>query len=128
MHAVKLSATVQQLLRCPICKATIEVRDGQYQCHNPTCHALFPILNGIPILIDESSSVFSIDDFVHQRNTFFELSWNNSLKQTTRRFVRALTGNMSRNIKGKENYRKFVDLLLCHTGDPKLLVIGGSIV
>jgi SAM-dependent methyltransferase len=119
---VKVSDTVQQLLRCPICKAELESRSEHYRCKNSDCNFLFPIISGIPILIDENCSVFSIDDFVSQRNTTFYFS-QNKLEQAVRRFV----PEISRNIKGKENYDKLAKLLLSRSSTPRVLVIGGSI-
>jgi len=63
-YCVKLSEPVQKMLSCPICKAKLELYDKYYQCKNLQCNFLFPIINGIPILIDNNSSVFCIDDFV----------------------------------------------------------------
>src|SRR5437868_14962518 len=99
---IKLSEAVQQSLRCPSCKAKLELRsEKQYQCENPECGFLFPIINGIPILIDEDRSIFSIDDFVNQRNTTFYFS-ENKCERAVRRFVPQII----RNIKGRENYSK----------------------
>ena len=71
-YCVKLSEPVQKMLRCPICKAKLELHDEYYQCQNSECNFLFPIINGIPILIDDDSSIFSINDFVYGlNNTFF---------------------------------------------------------
>ncbi len=120
---IKLSVTVQQLLCCPICKAKLQMHGEQYQCKNLECSFLFPIINGIPILIDGDNSVFSLDDFVNQRNTTFYLS-QTKFEQAVRRFV----PDISRNIKGKENFNKLVKLLLGQSSTPKVLVIGGSIL
>jgi len=119
---IKLSEAVQQSLRCPICKAKLELRsEKQYQCENPECSFLFPIINGIPILIDEDKSIFSIDDFVNQRNTYFS---ENKWEQAVRRFVPRISGN----IKGRENYSNFGKLLLDRSSIPNVLAIGASIV
>ncbi len=119
---IKLSEAVQQSLRCPICKAKLELRsEKQYQCENPECSFLFPIINGIPILIDEDKSIFSIDDFVNQRNTYFS---ENKWERAVRRFVPKINGN----IKGRENYSKFGKLLLDRSSIPNVLAIGASIV
>src|SRR6266571_4073980 len=120
---IKLSEAVQQLLLCPICKAKLALYDEQYQCENPECNFLFPIINGIPILIDENRSVFSIDDFVNHHNTTFYSS-QNKLEQVVRRFIPA----GSRNIKGRENYKKLAKLLLGQSSTPKVLVIGASVL
>lgn len=120
---IKLSETVQQMLRCPICKARLVLYDEHYQCKNSVCNFLFPIINGIPILIDEDNSVFSIDDFINQHNSTF-FSSQTKLEQTVKRFLPDIT----RNIKGRENFNKLAKLLLDQSSNPKVLVIGGSIL
>jgi SAM-dependent methyltransferase len=120
---VKLSETVQQMLRCPICKARLVSHDEHYQCKNSECNFLFPIINGIPILIDEDNSVFSLDDFINQNNSTF-FSSQTKLVQTVNRFL----PDILRNIKGRENYNKLTKLLLGRSSTPKVLVIGGSIL
>src|SRR2546425_3309936 len=98
---IKLSETVQQMLCCPICKARLVLYDEHYQCKNSGCNFFFPIINGIPILIDEDNSVFSIDDFINQHNSTF-FSSQTKLVQTVNRFL----PDIFRNIKGRENYNK----------------------
>ncbi len=123
LSEIKLSETVQQMLRCPICKASLELAGEQYRCQNLECNFLFPIINGIPILIDEDCSLFSIDDFVNQRGaTYF--SSQAGFEQTIKRFI----PDISRNIKGRQNFNKLAKLLLDQSSAPKVLVIGGSIL
>ena len=121
---IKLSQASQQSLRCPICKANLELRnEKQYQCENPACGVLFPIMNGIPILIDEDNSIFSFDDFVNPRNTLFFLSENKYAQAVSR-----LIPGIGRNIKGRENYHKLAKLLLNRSNTPKIFAIGASIL
>jgi len=117
----KISETAQQLLRCPKCKSTLEDYSTQYQC--TACNLFFPIVGSIPILIDEEQSIFSLDDFVHQRKTTF-YSAQNTLKQTAKR----LLPDISKNITGRKNYRRFTSLLLDQSSTPRVLIIGGSIL
>src|SRR5438876_5963516 len=122
-YCVKLSEPVQKMLRCPICKAKLELHDEYYQCQNSECNILFPIINDIPILIDDDSSIFSINDFINQHDTTFYLH-QNKLEQVVARFV----PKIDRNIKGRQNYNKLTKLLLSQSSAPKVLVIGGSIL
>ncbi len=122
-YCVKLSEPVQKMLRCPICKAKLELHDEYYQCQNFECNILFPIINDIPILIDDDSSIFSINDFINQHDTTFYLH-QNKLEQVVARFV----PKIDRNIKGRQNYNKLTKLLLSQSSAPKVLVIGGSIL
>jgi SAM-dependent methyltransferase/uncharacterized protein YbaR (Trm112 family) len=121
---IKPSEAVQQSLHCPICKAKLELRsEKQYRCENTECSFLFPIINGIPILIDEDKSIFSIDDFINQRNTTFYFS-ENKYERVVNRFI----PQISRNIKGRENYSKLAKLLLDRSSIPNVLAIGASIL
>ena len=120
---VKLSETVQRMLRCPICGAKLELCDEHYHCKNLQCNFLFPIISSIPILIDDNSSVFCIEDFVNHRTTTF-FSSQTKLEETVKRFF----PDISRNIKSRDNLHKLAKLLLEQSSTPKVLVIGGSIL
>jgi SAM-dependent methyltransferase len=96
--------------------------DCQFKCINAQCKACFPIVDGIPILINESSSLFSISDFNNRQDTFFRpLS-------KVERFVLSLSPKISVSVKTKTNYEKFSELLHTQTENPKVLVIGGGIL
>jgi uncharacterized protein YbaR (Trm112 family) len=68
---IRLSQNVQELLCCPICHAKLKQTASHFECIAPECAAQFPVVNGIPVLINERSSVFTFDDFVSHRKTFF---------------------------------------------------------
>jgi len=123
---IRLSAPVQQLLRCPACKSSLELVDQERQlrCLNAACGVSIPIVNGIPCLINENASVFSVDDFVQQKDTFFKLQEETGMKKHLRRLI----PNISINLKARQNYRKFAGLLLEKTRSPRVLVLGGSIL
>jgi SAM-dependent methyltransferase len=121
--SLKLSEAVQRLLRCPICEAKLELYFEGYACKNPQCNFVFPIINGIPILIDEGCSLFLIEDFVNLHDTTF-YSPQNRFEQTLRQII----PDISRNIKGRENYAKLAKLLLSKSNTPRVLVIGASIL
>lgn len=118
---IKLSPKAQQYLCCPICKRRIELRAEQACCLNPECGAVYPIVNGIPVLINERTSVFLIRDFVDQRNTYFSTS--GSAETIAKRFIPTIT----RNVTSRRNFEKFSRLLFENSNSPLVLVIGGSI-
>ncbi|MBR8834776.1 MAG: methyltransferase domain-containing protein [Stigonema ocellatum SAG 48.90 = DSM 106950] len=121
---VKLSTRVQEILSCPICNTQLELRSEDCQCRNHECKAVFPVIKGIPILIDEESSIFSINDFLENRNTTIDLSPKNHFFENFKRFI----PNLSINIKTKKNYQQLIKLLLVQSTKPKVLVVGGSIL
>ncbi|WP_243902662.1 methyltransferase domain-containing protein [Aetokthonos hydrillicola] len=97
---------------------------GREDCNCTECKAIFPINNGIPILIDENSSIFSVKDFLYHRNTTFNLSRKNKFIE----FLNRLIPSISINIKTTENYHRLIKLLLARSTNPKVLVVGGSIL
>jgi len=120
----KLFTFMQQILRCPICNTELELEDEKFKCSNSECECFFPIVNGIPVLINENSSVFSIDEFVQQRDTFFKQSQRSKIVNKLIRLI----PDMSKNVKAKQNFDTFAKLLLNQSDSPKVLVLGGSIL
>ena len=50
-----ISKELLDILACPACKADIKEEDGKLVCQNPKCGLLYPIKDGIPVmLIDEA--------------------------------------------------------------------------
>ena len=122
-HYCLLSEKVQNMLCCPTCRAKLGKQDEYLQCTNAECNSLFPIVHGIPVLIDDESSAFSISDFVGYHDTTFYLH-KSKFERTLLKFL----PQISRNIKGRENYNKLAKLLLERLNTARILVIGGSIL
>src|SRR5262245_47722046 len=120
-----ISEEVQKLLRCPVCHATLQVAGQALDCIGPSCGACFPLVDGIPVLIDERSSVFSLDDFVSRRGTFFA---NVSGRESTlKKALRRCIPTIDNNVKAEENYIRLRELLLGQSTSPRVLVLGGGI-
>jgi len=113
---------VMPVLICPICKTGLKNTGEEFQCTNPSCNTVFPIKKGVPILINEKASVFSINDFIKQKETFFPKSKKSNLGQ----FIDHLIPNISNNIKAKKNYKQFAQLLLKKSKKPRVLVLGAG--
>ena len=127
-YRIKLPKSAQKLICCPICRSKLTWLDSQLQCTSNVCGAIFPIVDGIPILLNEHSSVFSIDDFVNQRCTTFDLSrFETSQSRSIWRVIREYTPNISKNLKAERNYAYFARLLKESSGMPRVLVVGGGI-
>ncbi|BAZ43605.1 putative methyltransferase type 11 [Chondrocystis sp. NIES-4102] len=114
---------IQTQLRCPATKTQLK-KSGEYleSVSNPSIQ--YPIIDGIPILIDDQKSLFCIDDFVNKRNTTFNINAKpNLIKRTFQKFRDKLP-SISSNIKGKYNYQKLASLL---PAKAIILIIGGSV-
>jgi len=119
---MRLSQSVQELLRCPICHAKLKRVLEQFECTNSGCATYFPIIDGVPVLIDEKSSVFSIDDFVSRRDT------THRSQSKLKKIIISLLPEIGKNIKGKSNYSRMSHVLMRQSASPRVLVIGGSIL
>jgi SAM-dependent methyltransferase len=116
----KLTADTQELLHCPICSFNVEVQKDKFKCTN--CQAEFPIVDGIPIFINENNSVFSINDYLDSGGTTLKP------KSQLERLLVNLVPRIICNIKAKENFQHFAKLLLQKNKNPKVLIIGASVV
>ena len=108
---------------CPRCLSRL-IRDKEFMiCDNPECKSNFPFVNEIPILISEEKSIFNVEDFIEKRSTTFNLN-----KSKLHSIASKLTPSISINLKAKKNYKKLLSLLLSTSPNPKVLVVGGSII
>lgn len=92
----------------------------------PTCQQQYPVVNSIPILIDEKKSIFSFQDFLDKRNLFFDISEKGKIVTLISKLIPGMGGN---NL-GNKNF-KYVEQLLLQLKTfekPRVLVLGGSII
>jgi SAM-dependent methyltransferase len=118
---LRLSQYVQGLLCCPICHNKLSQTEAQFECMKLDCANHFPIVDGIPVLIDEQSSVFLIDEIIAHRNGLRDIKENKVKKG-----IRDLIPTISKNFKGESNYRRLSQVLIRQSASPHVLVIGGG--
>ena len=114
-----VSLDVKKQLVCPATQS--ELKDcGAYleSTGDPSIH--YPIVGGIPILIDDNKSLFSIEDFVSKKSTTFDLAPKNPLKKNLKKLI----PQTDLNVRAEQNYRQLASLL---PNNAKILVVGGSI-
>ena len=112
----------QNNFRCPVCYHRLLIETDSFICKNPDCGKIYPVVDEIPVLINESNSVFTIRDFVEQRNTTFK---DESYLYKIFRKIIPSSGN---NIKAKSNYQKLFLSLKKQSSNPRVLILGGSIL
>lgn len=110
-------------LRCPRCMNYLVKVANTLSCKNSNCQNIYPIIKGVPILINEENSVFSIQDYLENRETTLNLS-KTKLNIMAKKFIPSI----SVNLKAKINYNRLSSLLLKSNNPAKVLVIGGSIL
>ncbi len=125
---IRIRNEVLQRLCCPICHSKLELVSDCLKCLNPQCKASFPIVDGIPSLINESSSLFYIEDFVHHRSTTYQPISRRGLLGKIEQLARKLLPKITHNIKARQIFLKFAEHLLEQNENPMVLILGGSIV
>jgi SAM-dependent methyltransferase len=137
---LKLTSDAIEMLRCPRCHADLAHVDDQLKCAAFECQLQFPILDGIPVVIDEAASVFTVDDFVSNRMTTLLRARPGPIKNAIekvlgteryswlKRTVRAGLPDISKNISGEMNYARLGALLIKRSGSLRVLVLGGGIL
>ncbi|MFL5732350.1 MAG: methyltransferase domain-containing protein [Chloroflexia bacterium] len=120
---LKISAEVQALLVCPACRCGLRLDGDKLVCEGQGrgCDLSFPVVAGVPVLINEANSLFSIADYLERKHTYVKPA------SRVRDVVGRFAPDLSLNLRGKDNYRK-LSRLLRGTRDPaKVLVIGGRV-
>lgn len=123
MEEMKLAASILGLLRCPKCLSKLETSTGELRCLGDACGIRFPVVDGIPVLIDEDRSVFSIDDYVSRRATTVSHWKPSPLSAILGRFI----PDINSTLKSGLNLERLSSLLLSHSKYPRVLVIGGRV-
>lgn len=106
------------LLCCPACKSSLRERGSQLAC--TSCKEVYPIVDGIPVLLNEANSLFPINDYVERKASYFP-----GLGRLGRIFV-PLLPELSANVRGAENYERVATLMRKASESPRVLVLGGG--
>ena len=115
----------RQSLRCPVCGSPLAQADKYDRCVSAICGTSFPVIDGVPVLINEERSVFALADFEQQRGTFF---FPRAKRSRVKRTLTRLVPNISANVTGRRNYATFAESLLRHSPAPRVLVLGGGVL
>lgn len=113
---------IVKLLRCPVCRGDLAAGADVLTCQVTSCGESFPLSPHGPVLINEANSVFDIETFLQQEETFFKnVHWFRSL-------VSRCLPNPSANVAAGRVLTEFRDRVMQRSDNPTVLVIGGSIV
>jgi SAM-dependent methyltransferase len=117
--AVRLSRAVVSSLRCPACRSAVIMSADAVTCASATCGRRYPVASGVPVLIDESRSVFRPLDLA------LELSEGmSSASRGLAAAIRAITPPLDRSTRVVTHLRRLASLLSRNVASPRLLVMG----
>lgn len=116
---LKLTPEVLNELRCPRCRSTVEKHAGVLICGRATCGAGYPVVGGVPILIDETRSLFSATEIAASGSTPIELD------SPLRALAKRLLPTLSASPRSRDNFDRFVRVLQEAAPRPRVLVLGG---
>jgi len=120
-----LSGRVESLLRvlcCPKCHAPLEPAGDSLRCTGDGCGTGFPTVQGVPVLVNEARSVFTIAGFLDRRPTFFRPAG------PVRRWLSRQIPDLSHNLAARRVLEEMRRRLLRRGLRARVLVIGGGVV
>jgi SAM-dependent methyltransferase len=117
MLPLRLKQTTIELLRCPVCKGEISQTQDYFKCSK--CEKEFPVIAGVPILINEERSVFRVTDFLSRGDIFFDTT-QSKLYTNLSKFL----PNLSLTVSSNKNFENFKLQLLDKKKYPRVLILG----
>lgn len=114
--------SIKDRIICPICQYKASHYSDIIKCLNIKCGMEFPIINNIPILINEKDSIFSIENYINIKNTPIDRK-NKTLK--IKKYLSHFIPSLSNNLSSKRNF-VLLQKLLSTMDNPKVLIIGGA--
>jgi len=118
----ELTEDILLKLRCPCCGSRLKDGCGRLFCRSDECSVIFPVVDGIPILINDSNSLFSVSDFEDSSYTYAP-----PLSKFAQ-FAKSISPTIVRNMNIKEKFSRLVEILLADSANPKVMIIGGSVI
>ena len=114
----KLSSRASDLLRCPACRGRFTTNADVFHCN--ACSVLYPTVHGVPILIDESTSIFAFADFTQHRDTTFVR------RSATKERLKHLLPSLSATPGSAQRNALFCETLQQQSKSPLVLVVGAG--
>lgn len=117
---LKLPDDLAKKLCCPVCRSKLELASDSLKCLASDCGDVFPIVGGVPVLINERNSLFRVREIVLHGQGYY---------QSTSRLIeiaRRLLPSLERNYTAEANIAKFCRLLTVMNPSASVLILGGG--
>lgn len=126
MPSPPLSGDVVASLRCPACAGRLAAAAGAFRCVEAACAREYPVVQGVPILVDESRSLLRIADYRDRERVL--VADGDGRRSGWRALAARLYGlipDVADNPASAANYARFANALRARGGTPRVLVVGG---
>ncbi len=112
-------------LLCPSCGGFLVVKDASIYISCDGCAKTYPIVSGIPVMIDDEKSVFTQADFTGNNNLFFDLTPAGKFRS----FISLLLPSMV-TPRSSKHFKYLEKILLKDNSNsrPRVLILGGSVL
>lgn len=118
---LRLKADAISAMRCPCCHQDVILHGDALKCIS--CDAVYPVVNGVPVVLNESNSVFRTEEYLTGAEQHMA-----EPAPTLKARIRSLIPKPSLNLKGPANYARFAQLITAQSARPRILVLGGRIL
>jgi len=108
---------------CPRCSSSLSIESDCLVCKSGCS---YPIINGIPVMLEENKGIFSIREIVNSKGQYVLPEIYNY--KTIRKSAKKLMPEIAINLGAKKNISDFIKLLESKKREPKVLIIGGRIL
>lgn len=126
MSECRLSPHAKQILACPICCNALADGEDHLTCNE--CDARFALHRGIPILLDENSSLFGAEQVIKMAAAegMEGMEGGEGQRPGLRLLLRNLVPSLTRNAVASRNYKELLRILCRQAQTPLVLVIGAG--
>lgn len=94
----------------------------RFRCESSICRTVYPIVDGVPILIDEKSSIFRTSEIERHEGGFFRN------RSRLHRAATTVLPDLTQNIGAAKRFAQFKALTSTLSDRPMVLVIGGGVM
>jgi SAM-dependent methyltransferase len=115
----KTLSHISAYLRCPICKSPLQTVGEQWHCTK--AQHVFPLVDDIPVLLNEENSVFRVVEFTNKQDTFFPS------QSGAKKALQSVLPSLSNNILARRNYARLAQMVRA-IPHATVLVVGGGII
>jgi SAM-dependent methyltransferase len=115
-----LESSLAKSLRCAVCRGALSRAGDELVCMQSACGARFPVVDGVPVLINESQSVFEV------RNIAAGKHQHGAPKVGLKKRVLEALPSLSANVSGRSNLTLADQLIRERSDAPSMLIVGGG--